>query len=409
MSAVGVDPMPGAGAPQKSLLLAAIAVAQTRARAVVKDTDNPFLKKKYASTEGILEVVKDANNGLGLSVRPKSGKLIRNADGTPIAIHKVVILSHECGESEEWEIEWPVCRKKNKQGGFSMEEDDAVAIAHTRALGYLLRDGYGLPRLEAHEVQEREADRGGDDERAMLTNTLSELAKAAIKDGVPKKQVIDALRAAGAGPDVVSDSGEWGPQLKPGALADKMIEVLKRVAPLDPSSRSSSGSAASPQNSSAPTSPTPSREPAATPAQRPIEEPKRNAPMTPGEREKAIDVPLAGREALNKLGTVIAKTIEHYQSDRKHMILHVRNWAGTPSAVTNEGGFDPDMTRATYDKIVAGLKDWEAQQLKERERANMTPEQIAEQAAEEWAAQEAAAMGINRKEGGPVEEKDIPF
>lgn len=403
MSAVGVDTMPGVGAPQKSLLLAAIAVAQTRARAVLKDTDNPFLKKKYASTEGILEVVKNANEGLGLSVRPKSGSLIRNAEGTPIAIRKIVILSHECGESEEWEIEWPVCRKKNKQGGFSMEEDDAVAIAHTRALGYLLRDGYGLPRLDKEEMAEREADRG-EDERGMLTNTLSNLAKAAIEEGVVKRQIIDALRKVGAGPEIVTDKGEWGPQLRPGALANKMIEVLEALVPRERSQEAApsprEGPAASTSSSSAP---------AAAPAQNPPEEPRRNAPPTPEEREKAIEVPRVGREALNKLGTVIAKTIEHYKTDRKYMILHVRNWAGTPSAVTNEGGFDPDMTRLTYDKIVAGLKDWEAQQLKERERANMTPEQLAEQAAEEWAAQEAAAMGRDRKEGGPVEKDDIPF
>ena len=417
----------GATAESKSYLMEALAKAQERARAVLKDGDDPrYGKGTLASTETIIQVVKAANAGLGISFRPKECPIIRDTTGI-IAIKRVLIVGHTSGESFEVSTEWPVVLKTNRDGKASQTWDDAIATAQTRSLGYLLRDTWGLPRLKEEDMPPIHGDaEAAEPEVSPWEAQRTEwnaVAKAAIKAGVDKKTVIDEVRRRGGN---INDAGVWA-AAPDAAAAEKISAYFKTLAeritkPAEPgspnggartSSSSSASSPASPQASPAATSTSPSSTSASTqptsstpvntaspstPAATPAETipPKQNAPITREEKaaaQPATTVPsYMPREKLDALSDAITTAIKAYGSTKPEMVKRLREWSGSNTFVSDAGQFSKEILPATWKLAVAGFKAWEAAEIAKRDQkaAGKSPEEVAEEAANEW---EAASEG----------------
>lgn len=388
----------GASAESKSYLMEALAKAQERARAVLKDGDDPrYGKGTLASTESIIQVVKAANAGLGISFRPKECPIIRDGTGGIIAIKRVLIVAHTSGESFEVSTEWPVVLKTNRDGKASQTWDDAIATAQTRSLGYLLRDTWGLPRLKEEDMPptQGEADAAEPEVspwEAQRTN-WNATAKFAIKAGVDKKTIIDEVRRRGGN---IDDAGVWKEAPSP-AASEKIEAYFKTLAerstkPVESPSQPAAKSAPAEKPAGAP--PTTSQAsgtsaPSATTSSSPT--PAASTAATARETPPVEYVP---RAKLDGLSDAVSTAIKNYGTPKAEMVKLLRSWSGVDSFVTDAGKFSAEVTPAMWKAAVAGFKAWEADEIKKAEarKAGKSPEEVAEEAAQEWeAAQEGAA------------------
>lgn len=369
----------------RSYLAEALAIAQERAVAVAKKLSAPqYGTNKITSTEDILQVVKEANTGLGLSVRPVRCPISRNAAGDPVGITRVISIMHKSGESLEIETEWPVERKTRKDGTPSQGWDDAIATAQTRSLGYLLRDAYGLPRLKEEDMPAHPGAPADEGPSAWVIrrDEWTVQAKSLLGAGWTKSELVAKLRSLGLD---VEDGGKWGKEPTEDVAAK--VEAFFKSPLKDAGAKPAAGAAPS----SKPADGAPATPSTTSPSSVKVEPPKENAPITPA--EKAAAVPATSgvpKEKLDRLGAAAIEGMKLHGATKAEVIAMFREATGTVGTddfVTDGGKFLKAVSPETYKKAVEGFKAWEKKKMAEKKPgAPKTPEEEAEEAAAQWAA-----------------------
>jgi hypothetical protein len=130
-------------------LAKALALAQTRCKAVPHDKKNEYHGYRYTSAEAILIEAKEALTAAGLALVPIGQDLVTGEGHAEV--RRTFLLMHLSGQSVPITASWPVVPDRGRP------LDKAFAGAVTTSLAYLLRDLLVMPRVdEADDLAARQ-------------------------------------------------------------------------------------------------------------------------------------------------------------------------------------------------------------------------------------------------------------
>lgn len=143
-------------------LAAALIKAQAEVKAALKTAENKFHNYKYASSEEVIIVGREALGNAELGMFPMSEDFeplaqIDDRCGGAVAVVKCkYLVMHTSGATYTFSTDVPVVPERGKSSGWSRPADKATFGARTEAVSYALRDLLLIPREDAPNVSGRQ-------------------------------------------------------------------------------------------------------------------------------------------------------------------------------------------------------------------------------------------------------------